>query len=416
MTLATRMSLFTLASALSLAAADEPAQFDRFFTPRTMRVDYLRTGGTNREEVKLDRVAVDGDWAGSRTHLIDDTNLGDDLFEVFDGASGRLIYSRGIGSIYEEWKTTAEFRSRTRTFEESLRFPFPKAPVHIVLKRRNADNQFEEFWSTTIDPRRESIAARQAESHRGEVWTLVQNGPPSSKVDILLISAGYRGTELPKFRADAKRLVADLFSREPFKSRRADFNVRALDLASERSAVMVEDNVFGLQRYLLTYDNRALRDVARSAPYDVLELLVNSREYGGGGIFNVQGTVAVDGRGADDVFVHEFAHNLAALGDEYTGNVTYEAPATRQVEPWEPNLTALKDGTALKWRDLVEPGTPLPTPLSLAGKVGAFEGGGYRARGIFRPEAMCLMGSSSAKAFCRVCQRAVNRAIDMYVK
>jgi hypothetical protein len=32
------------------------------------------------------------------------------------------------------------------------------------------------------------------------------------------------------------------------------------------------------------------------------------------------------------------------------------------VEPWEPNATAMKDPRKLKWRDLVTPDTPVPTP------------------------------------------------------
>jgi IgA Peptidase M64/Peptidase M64 N-terminus len=415
MTLFTRMSVFTLAAALSLAAADEPVQFDRFFAPRTMRVDYLHTGGSEPERLTLDRVSDDGGWAGSRTILVDDTNLGDFLFEVFDRATNTLIYSRGFGSIYGEWTTTAEFRTRRRTFHESLRFPWPKAPVRIVLKRRGAENAFEPFWSTVIDPRQEAVVQIRPEVP-SRAWTLFQSGTPSSKVDVLLIGVGYREAEIPKFHGDAARLVAGLFSREPFKSRRSDFNVRAIDLPMERSALTAEYNVFGLARYLLSYDNRALRDIGASVPNDVVELLVNSHEYGGGGIYNAQGTVAVDNASADYVFAHEFAHNFAALGDEYTGNVTYEARTTNQTEPWEPNLTVLKPGVPLKWRDLVEPGTPIPTPLEFAGKVGAFEGGRYQTRGIFRPEAACLMGSSTTESLCRVCQRAVNRIIDMYVK
>jgi len=415
MSFAMRLSVFTFTTALCLAAAGEPVQFDRFFVARTMRVDYLHTGGLETEQLSLDRVAEDGGWAGSLTSLVDETNLGDYLFEVFDRASGRLIYSRGFGSIYGEWKTTAEFRARTRTFHESLRFPWPKSAIRIVLKRRGAENRFDEFWSTMVEPRSETVVPKRPEP-RGKPWTLVESGKPSTKVDILLVPVGYRERELSKFHSDATRLVAGLFSREPFKRRRNDFNVRAVDVAMERSGVSAEYNIFGLPRYLLTYDNRALRDIASSVPYDIVELLVNSRQYGGGGIFNEQGTVAVDNASADYVFAHEFAHNFAALGDEYTGNVTYEAQTTPQNEPWEPNLTLLKTGVPLKWRDLVEPGTPVPTPPEFAGKVGAFEGGGYQTRGIFRPESTCLMGSSMTAALCRVCQRAVDRIIDMYVK
>ncbi len=87
-----------------------------------------------------------------------------------------------------------------------------------------------------------------------------------------------------------------------------------------------------------------------------------------------------------------------------------------KVEPWEPNITALHDPSSLKWRDLVQRDTPVPTPMSHAGKVGAFEGAGYEARGLYRPEAECIMGSRKITTFCRVCQRAINRIIDLHTK
>ncbi len=114
------------------------------------------------------------------------------------------------------------------------------------------------------------------------------------------------------------------------------------------------------------------------------------------------------------MFIHELAHNLAGLGDEYVGSVTYETGAPVKTEPWEPNITALQDPSALKWRDLVEPGIPLPTPPSYAGKVGAFEGAGYEVRGLYRPEATCIMSAHTVVPFCRVCQRAINRIIDLH--
>ena len=67
------------------------------------------------------------------------------------------------------------------------------------------------------------------------------------------------------------------------------------------------------------------------------------------------------------MFVHEFGHHFAALADEYyTSDVAYETGAADPPEPWEPNITALKDPSRLKWRDLVEPGTPTPTPWDKA--------------------------------------------------
>jgi hypothetical protein len=448
--------------------------YDAAFMADTMRVDYLQTGGRGIEAVALDRIVNDGPWPGSRTNLVDGTNLGKYLFEVIDRATNRVIYSRGFASLYGEWETTPEAREVNRTFGGSLRFPWPKRPVQIVLKKRDRLNAFHEFWSAIIDP-----ASRQVNRARlapvGKVWTLWESGPPDTKVDLLLIGDGYTEAELPKFHADARRLVDRMFTVEPYKSRRGHFNVRALDVASaesgihnprtgqmRRTPVGTEYNVFDSERYALSLDNRSWRDIASAAPYDAVAILINDRYYGGGGIFNDHAAVAVDSGSADYIFVHEFGHHFAGLGDEYyTSDVAYETGAAEKAEPWEPNVTALHDPAALKWKDLVEPGTPLPTPwdketyeqrsaatqaerrrlraaaapepaldalfatqlawetkalasMAYSGKVGAFEGASYEPKGLYRPETDCIMFSRDDVGFCRVCRRAIERIIDLH--
>jgi hypothetical protein len=376
---------------------------------RTLRVDYLHRGGPAGEAVELDAVVLEGEWPGSRSRLIDTTGLGKYMFEVTARSTQRVLYSRGFATIYGEWETTPEFRSKNRTFHESIRFPMPNEPVRIVIRKRDGRNYFQPLWEVDVDPR-DAVDWTPLGSSR--VSAIFETGPPSRKVDLLLVSGGYSTAQASTFRAHASRLVSVLFALEPFKSRRADFNVRTLH--TPRASPRVEFNIFGLERYALTYDNRALRNTAAAAPYDVVEILSNDTRYGGGGIFNQQSTVAAANGSAAYVFIHELAHNLAGLGDEYVGSVTYETGATIQTEPWEPNITALHDPANLKWRDLVEPGTPVPTPMSYAGKVGAFEGAAYEARGLYRPEALCIMGSRKVLDFCRVCRRAINRIIDFH--
>jgi IgA peptidase M64/peptidase M64-like protein len=390
----------------SARQASRPLEFGR-----TMRVDYFHSGGPGGEAVKLDAVFVEGPWSGSRAQLVDQTNLGKYLLEVIDRRSQRLLYSRGFASIYGEWETVPEFRTRNRTFHESLRFPWPAAPVRVSIKKRDVQNVFQPLWTHDVDPRTATPTTVPATTGPS---ILFENGPPERKVDLLLISEGYSIEQASTFRADASRLVEALFALEPFKSRRGDFNVRTL--AVRGAQLSVQFNIFGLERYALTNDNRALRNLAAAAPYDVLEILVNETKYGGGGIFNQQSTVAASNESSAYVFVHELAHNLAGLGDEYVGTVTYETGAAIKTEPWEPNITALHDPSTLKWRDLVQRDTPVPTPMSYAGKVGAFEGAGYEARGLYRPEAECIMGSRTITFFCRVCQRAINRVIDLHTR
>ncbi|UCC49636.1 MAG: IgA Peptidase M64 [Gemmatimonadota bacterium] len=460
---------------LPVAAAQEQSPFDRFFEARTMRVDYYHTGSATQEIISLERAVSDGAWAGSRTRLIDDLQLGKYFFEVTDAESGQVVYSRGFCSIYGEWETTGEARTMHRTFHESLRFPWPKKPVRIVLQKRGEGNAFQEIWSYDLDP-----GARWVNSAdpplRGKVWTLFESGPPSEKVDIVLLGEGYTEEELPKFHADARRLTDELFSVEPFKSRRSDFNVRAIDVPAaesgisrphagkyRRNPVGTQYSIFDSERYVLTYDNRTLRDVLAAAPYDFVAILVNEKQYGGGGIYNFHMTAAVDSDFSDYVFVHEFGHHFAGLADEYyTSDVAYETGGEVHPEPWELNVTALHDPERLKWRDLVQSGTPIPTPWDKeafeehgreirrqrqeliergateaefdglfqeqresetrmlaanehAGEVGAFEGAMYESVGLYRPEIDCIMFSRNRVGFCRVCRRAIERMIDFYI-
>jgi hypothetical protein len=470
----------TLIAAALVALAAAPlfaASFGEVFVDKTMRVDYFHTSTPKGDEIiALDRIVSDGRWSGSQTRLVDTSNLGKYLFEVIDRETNQVIYSRGFASIYGEWETTEDVKQRPGTFHESLRFPWPKNAVQVVLKKRDTQNAFQQIWSTNIEPGSRFVNPSDVKP-AGKVWTVFENGPASQKVDLLVIGEGYTDAQLPKFQGDVKRLVGKLFDTEPFKSHKSDFNVRALHLSvaqsgvnrprtrdDHRTPISAEYNIFDSERYVLTTDNRALRDAASSAPYDFLEILVNEKQYGGGGIFNDQATASVDSGFSEYVFVHEFGHHFAALADEYyTSDVAYATGGTDHPEPWEPNITALKDPAKLKWRDLVDKATPLPTPWKkaefeahqteyqaerrklreanvpetemdklfrkelewetkflgsepYAWKVGAFEGGGYEAKGIYRPQADCIMFTRDEVGFCKVCSRAIERVIDMYAK
>jgi hypothetical protein len=445
-------------------------------TPRTLRLDYYHTGTATTETFSVDRVVVEPTpWPGNVKRPVDDTNLGKYLFDVIDRTTNRVVYSRGFASIFGEWETTGEAKTTTRTFHESLRFPMPEAPVQVVLKKRDAGNAFREIWSTIVDPA-DVFVDRAAPPSAGPVVELVNNGDPGTRVDLLILGDGYTAAERGKFERDARRLVDILFAVEPFKSRKADFNVWGLAPAAAQSGISRPStgqyrrppvgstyDAFGSERYVLTFDNRAFRDIASQAPYDVVEILVNGQTYGGGGIFNLYATVAADSAWAPYVFVHEFGHHFAGLADEYyTSDVAY-LPAADRVEPWEMNVTALHDPASLKWKDLVTPGTPLPTPWPKeafeqhsreiqkrrrairsanrpeaemdalfreqlaeetkllasaphAHAVGAFEGANYEAQGYFRPQIDCVMFTRNEVPFCAVCRRALEKVIDLYVR
>jgi hypothetical protein len=451
---------------LAAAAVAQPPD------PRTLRLDYLHSGRSGEEHFAVDRVVVEGAWPGPLDRWVDESNLGKYYFQVVDRATNRLIYSRGFASIYGEWETTGEAALRSRGFSESLRFPVPAAPVQVVIKKRGPQNEFREVWSVVIDPAAQDV--ERAAPPKLNVWAVMQNGAPRDKVDLLLLGDGYTAREMEKWHADARRMVDTLFAVSPFKERRNDFNVWAVDTPAEESGVSrPSDNIyrrsplraaydaFGSERYVLTSDNQRLREAASAAPYEFIEIVVNDRKYGGGGIFNLYATVSADNAFTPYVFVHEFGHHFAGLADEYyTSDVAYGS-ATERPEPWEPNATA--DPQAAKWKDLLSRGIDLPSNWPKkefeqmeqatqerrrairaqhrpeaemealfreerglatrllasgpnAGKVGAFEGANYEARGYYRPQQDCIMFTRDEVGFCAVCRRAIERVIRMYAK
>ena len=455
-----------------------------FGAPQTMRLDYYHTGNAKQEMFSIDRVVIEPlPWPGDMTKTIDDTNLGKYFFEVRDAKTKQLLYSRGFASIYGEWETTDEAVTTMRSFSESLRFPAPTAPVDIVLKKRDAKNEWRDIWSTSINPGN-MFVDRSQPAAPAPLIAIQKMGDPATKVDLLLLGDGYTARESRKFVADARRLLEVLFATSPFKEHRRDFNVWGLCPPAHESGIsrpstgIYHDSpvgatydAFGSERYVLTFDNHALRKVAQFAPYEFVEILANNRTYGGGGIFNLFSTVAVDNAFANYVFVHEFGHHFAGLADEYyTSDVSYN-PSAEPVEPWEPNVSALRadKGVAgvagdlrvfLKWKDLISPNTPIPTPWNkeefekysreiqkrraqirkdklpenvmealfreelaherimfgaekYAGHVGAFEGANYEPKGYYRPETDCIMFTRT-NHFCAVCRRAIERIIGLY--
>lgn len=467
MKLSTR-ALWTLALPLLFSARLLPAAPP----PRTLRVDYVHQGTATTESFGLDRVVLEPlPWPGNPAKPVDDSNLGKFKFEVRNAKTKELLYSRGFASIFGEWQDTAEAAKRSRAFSESFRFPKPGGPVEIHLFRRAEGNGWKEIWTLDVDPGAQDVDT-SAPLSAGGLVAIQKSGDPSSKVDFLILGDGYTAAERPKFIKDAKRLAALLFAVPPYQEHKADFNVWGLCPPARESGISRPStgihrrnpagstyDAFQSERYVLTFDNRAFRELASQAPYDFVEILVNGRTYGGGGIHQLYSTVASDNAFSPYIFVHEFGHHLAGLADEYyTSDSVLEAGKPR-TEPWEPNVTA--DPKRPKWMALLSPGIALPTPwkksefetfshgiqaerraIRAAGKpekvmedlfrrerehetrllgtdlhsgeVGAFEGANYEATGYFRSQEDCIMFTRDEVGFCAACAKAIRGVIAQY--
>ena len=460
---------FIAALMLALAACAAPAFAAPPAQPATVRLDYIHSGNALNEQYAMERVVIEPlPWPGDMRRTIDNTNRGNNLVEVVDAASGALLYSRGFSTVFAEWASTEEAGKANRGFQESVRFPKPDKPVKVRILKRDERGAFSVVWTASVDTDAMDVVRKSAPAPVKPIGIRV-NGPSKDKVDLLILGDGYTAGEMKKFEATARRLADHLFDTSPFKERAKDFNVWALALPTQESGVSrpstgvhhasplgTRYDIFGSERYVLTTDNRALRELAQNAPYEFIEILVNNDTYGGAELAED----AANNDWANYLFVHEFGHHFAGLADEYyTSPVAYATGGERR-EPWEPNATALRDPANVKWKKFVKDGTALPTPwkkeeyetasrayqkervaLRQANRpesemsalfhrdleqtnqlfsrdpnrrvVGAFEGANYEAKGYYRPEMQCIMFDRSDK-FCSVCADAIGAIIDLY--
>ncbi|MGB8953258.1 MAG: M64 family metallopeptidase [Candidatus Aminicenantales bacterium] len=471
--------------------AQAQVDFDQYFVDKTMRIDYFHIGHAAQETVTLDQVYMQGIWAGSKENRLDPFGIGRYSMNIYDVESGKVIFSRGFDSYFGEYKTTdAALRGISRTYHESALIPFPRKKIRFTVEVRNRENLLQPLFSQEIDPAGISVI-KEPLSSDVKVFEVLKQGDPHEKVDVAFIAEGYTLNEEAKVKADLKRFANVLLMQEPYKTYKDRFNIYGVFKPSEGSgcdepshgvfkntAVSATFDSLGSERYVLTEDNRAIRDIGAHVPYDALYIMINHKRYGGGGIYNSFCTFTTDSQWNEYLVLHEFGHSFAGLADEYyTSSVAYNEFYPRGIEPLESNITALLDPKNLKWKNLVPPDIEIPTlwekeeydqrdnayqkirqeinekiarmkregasPAEIArveeeserlsrehaqwvddflarskyrGKTGAFEGAGYSAQGLFRPAVDCIMFTKGTKPYCKVCTEAVIRVINFYSK
>lgn len=465
-------------------------EFDKYFLDETMRIDYFHIGDATTEMFTIDKIYRYGIWAGSLNNLIDNLNNGKYYHKIYDAATGNLIYSKGYDTFFGEYATSKDgIAGIKKSYHESAIIPFPKNKIIFAIEKRDDLNKMNEIFRTEIDPSSIFIIKDKIVDSSVEIFKPVFNGDPHKKVDVVILAEGYEIEERGKFVEDLNRFVEYFFEQEPYKSQKGDFNIYGVFKPSEESGTdlpgadifvnTVLNTTFwslGSERYLMTEDNKTMRDLAAFVPYDAIYIQVNHPRYGGGGIYNQFCTYTTDNQFAKYLFIHEFGHSFTGLADEYyTSDVAYTDFYKPTVEPIEPNITALLDPKNIKWKNLLSESIEIPTPWEKAefdrmsyewlkernrlnnyiaelkrnrapeeqiraaeeeyaikdklqsekvdnylrsskywGKVGAFEGAGYQANGLYRPMLDCIMFSKGDKPFCKVCEEAIKKVINHY--
>lgn len=450
--------------------------FDQYFEDATLRLDYVMGGDNINQYIYLEQMMKQDKWAGRKSRLSEKFLNGNGQLTVRDHATKEVIYVWTFSTLFQEWQQYDEAKQVKKAFETSYNIPFPKAPIDVTISLTNSHNVITSEMTHTVDPKdilirkigdngipffyihkgQDSSTTREddkVKGGKGRDYTATEYDPFAGVnltdcIDLAIVAEGYTEQQMGKFYTDCQRAVDALFEREPFSSMKDRFNVVAVASPSRdggptvphkgvwhNTATGAHYDTFYSDRYLMSQEMHKIYDILSGVPFEHVLVLVNSDTYGGGGIYNQVTYSTTNHPTFKQVFVHEFGHAYAGLADEYAYDDMDEPWYPADTEPWEPNITTLKDFNS-KWADMVPKKTPIPTPLdpkvpdfktvdkndakamaklnASTKVVGVFEGAGYQSKGCYRPVQECRMKINEVLDFCPVCERAIRRITDFY--
>lgn len=423
------IAIFTaIISATGIMAQD----FNQHFTDRTLRLDYIFSGNKTRQDISLSKMCSMPRWYGKRHRLAETPVEGNGQITVHMHGSDSIIYRNSFSTLFQEWLSYDEAYGPAKAFENVFLVPMPKDTVDITVELRDNRRQTMAAYTHTVIPT--DILIRHAGERDVTPYETLQLAADTSRcIHIALVAEGYTANEMDTYIADAREAMEAIFSHEPFKSERNKFNVIAVKSASKESGTSEPSkgvwkdtslgshfDTFYSNRYLTTLNLATLHDRLAGTPYEHIIILVNTDEYGGGGILNSYVLSMTHHPLFKPVVVHEFGHSFGGLADEYAYDFEQIPMYPHDVEPWEPNITTLHDFHG-KWEQMITPGTPVPTPESrdsatASTKIGLFEGAGYSLKGVYRGMQDCRMRTNETPEFCTVCRNALQRLIDFYTE
>ena len=389
-------------------------EYDRWFCDSTLRIDYTFAGNTNHQSIYVDQRAIMPGWYG-RKHNLDLLPVkGDGQITVCDSATHTVIYRHSFSTLYQEWIDTDEAKHTSRSFENVFLVPFPKQTIEVTVCLNSKHGDTTAVLTHYINPK-DILIRRKGFNRITEHEIIAKAGDGvSNPINIVFVAEGYKAEEMDSFINDCRIATESIMAHQPFYDLKHRFEVIAVKSASEDSgtstprlndwrstALGSQFSTFYSDRYLTTLNIKRLHDVLAGIPYEHIIILVNTNEYGGGGIYNSYNLSYTKGQWFKPVVVHEFGHSFAGLADEYEygyGDPLYFADH----EPWEQNITTRCDFNS-KWKDLYD-----------SKLAGLHEGAGYQPKGVWRSAPDCRMRTNYNPDFCIVCRRAIERIINFY--
>lgn len=409
--------------------------FQRYFEDATLRIDYNFAGNAHQQTIAVDELYRMPRWYGKKHRLSELPLEGNGQITVRDHRTKEVIYRNSFSTLFQEWLTYDEAKTIKKSFENVFLVPFPKDTADVTIELRDNRRRVTTTLTHTVVPT-DILIRRIGEKYVTPYETLQKAADPIRCIHIAYIAEGYTDAEMPAFLNDCRTAMEALFAHEPFKSLRDRFNVVAVKSPSAENGTSIPGkgiwkntalhsnfDTFYSDRYLTTLHLKTLHNWLAGTPYEHIIVLVNTENYGGGGILNSYNLSMVRHPAFKPVVVHEFGHSFAGLGDEYGYGDMPMYP--HDIEPWEPNLTTLVDLKS-KWADMVTKNTPLPTPQPAdldkpnakqdKWKIGAYEPAGYSKHGVYRAFPDCRMRTNQNPNFCPVCQRAITKLVKFYTE
>lgn len=402
---------------LFMSANVNAQDFNTAFSDSTLRIDYIFSGNANQQHIAVDQLNVMPRWYGKKQRLAELPMEGNGQITVRDHHTKRILYRNSFSTLFQEWLTYDEAKHTSRAFENVFLVPMPKDTVDITVTLN--DNRRETMTQLTHTVAPSDILIKHIGERNCTPFETLQTAQDTSRcIHIAFLAEGYRTDEMDIFLKDAAEATEALFAHEPFKSMRNRFNIIAVKAPSadsgtsepskgvwKNTALHSHFDTFYSNRYLTTLRLKTVHDWLAGLPYEHIIILVNTHQYGGGGILNSYNLSMTHHPSFKPVVVHEFGHSFAGLADEYAYDFEEIPMYPPDIEPWEQNITT-KVKFSDKWQDM----------MGKVPSVGLIEGAGYSLKGIYRASTNCRMRTNDTPEFCPVCQRAIQRVIDFYTK
>ncbi len=411
--------------------------FNRYFIDATLRIDYTFIGNIKQQHIAVDELCKIPRWYGKHQRLSELPVEGNGQITVRDHKTQTIIYRNSFSTLFQEWLSYDEAKTATKSFENVFLVPFPKDTADITIELR--DNRRSVMTQLTHMVVPNDILIRKIGDKSVTPYETLQQAADTSRcIHIAYVAEGYTEAEMPTFLNDCRTAMEALFAHEPFKTLRNRFNVVAVKAPSAESgtsnpgkgiwkntALHSNFNTFYSDRYLTTLHLKDLHNWLAGTPYEHIIVLVNTDNYGGGGILNSYNLSMTHHRAFKPVVVHEFGHSFAGLADEYAYDYEAIPMFPHDIEPWEKNITTMVDFKS-KWSDMVKKGTKIPTeqPADLdkpnakkeKWQIGAYEPAGYSMHGVYRAYPDCRMRTNNNPDFCPVCQKAITELVKFYTE